>query len=71
MLILLGLYLLAGFSFFLGLISWAIIIDFLLSLLTIFGIQIIIGPLNSVTRPLYDLTRKIFPTRIGNFDIAP
>lgn len=71
MLILLGLYLLAGFSFFLGLIYWAIIIDILLSWLTLLGVQIIIGPLNSITRPLYDLTRKIFPTRVGMLDLAP
>jgi YggT family protein len=68
---LLGLYLLAGFSFFLGLIYWAIIIDILLSWLTLLGVQIIIGPLNSITRPLYDLTRKIFPTRVGMLDLAP
>jgi YggT family protein len=71
MFILLGLYLLAGFSFFLGLIYWAIIIDILLSWLTLLGVQIIIGPLNSITRPLYDLTRKIFPTRVGMIDLAP
>lgn len=71
MLTLLGLYLLAGLTFFLGLIYWAIIIDVLLSWLTLIGVQIIIGPLNSITRPLYDLTRKIFPTRVGMIDLAP
>ncbi|MCB9806882.1 YggT family protein [Candidatus Peribacteria bacterium] len=24
-----------------------------------------------MTRPLYDITRKIFPTRIGMIDMAP
>lgn len=42
MLTLIGLYLLAGFAFFLGLIYWAIIIDVLLSWLTLLGVQIVI-----------------------------
>jgi len=71
MLILIGLYLLAGFTFFLGIIYWAIIIDVLLSWLTLLGLHVVIGPLNSITRPLYDLTRKMFPTRVGMIDLAP
>jgi YggT family protein len=66
-----GLYLLAGFAFFLGLLYWAIIIDILLSWLTLIGVQIIIGPLMNITHPLYDLTRKILPTRVGMLDLAP
>ncbi len=68
---LIGLYLLAGFTFFLRIIYWAIIIDVVLSWLTLLGLHIVIGPLNNITRPLYDLTRKIFPTRIGMIDLAP
>lgn len=64
-----GLYLLAGLAFFFGLLYWAIIIDVLLSWLTLLGIQVVIGPLNSITRPLYELTRKIFPTRVGMLDL--
>lgn len=66
-----ALYLLAGFAMFLRIIYWAIIIDVLLSWLTLFGLHIIVGPLNSITRPLYEITRKFFPTRIGMMDIAP
>lgn len=68
---LLGLYLLSGFAFFLRIIYWAIIIDVVLSWMTLLGLHIVIGPLNSITRPLYDLTRKIFPTRVGMMDLAP
>jgi len=39
--------------------------------MTLLGVNIIIGPLNSITRPLYDLTRQIFPTRVGMIDLAP
>ncbi|MBP6921622.1 YggT family protein [Candidatus Gracilibacteria bacterium] len=69
--ILLALYLLAGLAFFLRVIYWAVILDVLLSWLTLLGLHIVIGPLNSITRPLYDLTRKIFPTRVGMIDLAP
>lgn len=71
MLTLIGLYLLAGFAFFLWIIYWAIIIDVLLSWLTLLGVQIVIWPINSITRPLYDLTRKTLPTRVGMIDLAP
>jgi YggT family protein len=68
---LLGLYLLAGLAFFLRIIYWAIIADVVLSWLTLLGLHIVIGPLNSITRPLYELTRKVFPTRVGMIDLAP
>lgn len=68
---LLGLYLLAGFAFFLRILYWAVIADVILSWLTLLGLHIVIGPLNSITRPLYDITRKIFPTRVGMIDLAP
>ncbi len=68
---LLGLYLLAGFAFFLRILYWAVIADVILSWLTLLGLHIVIGPLNSITRPLYDLTRKVFPTRVGMIDLAP
>jgi len=68
---LLGLYLLAGLAFFLRIIYWAIIADVILSWLTLLGLHIVIGPLNSITRPLYELTRKVFPTRVGMIDLAP
>lgn len=68
---LLGLYLLAGLAFFLRILYWAIIADVVLSWLTLLGLHIVIGPLNSITRPLYELTRKIFPTRVGMIDLAP
>jgi len=71
MLIILWQYLLLGFQFFLEIIKWSIIIDILLSWMTLLGVNIIIGPLNSITRPLYDLTRQIFPTRVGMIDLAP
>lgn len=68
---LLALYLLAGLAFFLRILYWAVILDVLLSWLTLLGLHIVIGPLNSITRPLYDLTRRIFPTRVGMIDLAP
>lgn len=68
---LLALYLLAGLAFFLRILYWAVILDVILSWLTLLGLHIVIGPLNSITRPLYDLTRKIFPTRVGMIDLAP
>lgn len=61
----------AGVAFFLRMLYWAIIADVMLSWLTLLGLHIIIGPLNSITHPLYDLTRKIFPTRVGMLDLAP
>lgn len=67
----LGLYLLAGLAFFLRILYWAVIADVILSWLTLLGLHIVIGPLNSITRPLYDITRKIFPTRVGMIDLAP
>jgi YggT family protein len=67
----LWLYLLAGFAFFLRALYWIIILDIVLSWMTLLGLHIIIGPLNSITRPLYDLTRKVFPTRVGMIDFAP
>ncbi len=68
---LLALYLLAGLAFFLRILYWAVILDVILSWLTLLGLHIVIGPLNSITRPLYDLTRRIFPTRVGMIDFAP
>jgi YggT family protein len=68
---LLALYLLAGLAFFLRILYWAVILDVILSWLTLLGLHIVIGPLNSITRPLYDLTRQIFPTRVGMIDLAP
>jgi len=68
---LLALYLLAGLAFFLRILYWAVILDVILSWITLLGIHIVIGPLNSITRPLYDLTRRIFPTRVGMIDLAP
>jgi len=65
------LYLLAGLAFFLRVIYWAVILDVILSWLTLLGLHIVISPLNSITRPLYDLMRKIFPTRVGMIDLAP
>ncbi len=64
-------YLLHGVVFFLTLIYWAVIIDVLLSWFTLLGVHVIIGPLNSITRPLYELVRKVFPTRVGIIDLAP
>ncbi len=71
MAIAIGLYILAGFAFFLRILYWAIIIDVLLGWLTLFGLHIVIGPLDSITRPLYDLARKILPTRVGMIDLSP
>lgn len=68
---LLALYLLAGIAFFLRILYWAVILDVILSWLTLLGLHIVIGPLNSITRPLYDITRRIFPTRVGMIDLAP
>ena len=68
---LLALYLLAGLAFFLRILYWAVILDVILSWLTLLGLHIVIGPLNSITRPLYDITRQIFPTRVGMIDLAP
>lgn len=65
------LYLLAGISFFLRTIYWCIIVDVILGWLTLFGVHIVIGPLNSITRPLYDFVRKTLPTTIGMLDLAP
>jgi YggT family protein len=67
----LALYLLAGIAFFLRILYWAVILDVILSWLTLLGLHIVIGPLNSITRPLYDITRRIFPTRVGMIDLAP
>ncbi len=66
-----GLHLLAGFMLFLQVIYWAIIIDVLLSWLTLLGIHVVIWPLKAITQPLYDLTSRIFPTRIGMMDFTP
>ncbi len=68
---LLALYLLAGIAFFLRILYWAVILDVILSWITLLGLHIVIGPLNSITRPLYDITRQIFPTRVGMIDLAP
>ncbi len=64
-------YLLRGVVFFFTMIYWAVILDVLLSWFTLLGVHVIIGPLNSITRPLYELVRKIFPTRVGVIDLAP
>ena len=65
------LYLLAWLRFFFWILYWCIIIDVILSWITLTGLHIVIGPLNSITRPLYDLTRKYLPTTIGMLDLAP
>jgi YggT family protein len=52
-------------------VKWCIIIDVVLGWLTLFGLHIVIGPLNSITRPLYDFVRKILPTTVGMLDLAP
>lgn len=68
---LLSMYLLSGCFFFLSFLKYAIIADVILSWLTLLGIQVIIWPLNSITVPLYKLTKKIFPTQLGVLDLAP
>jgi len=65
------LYILAGFSFFLRVLYWCIIIDVILSWGAVFGVRIVIGPLVSLTHPLYALVRRVLPTTIGIIDITP
>ncbi len=65
------LYIIAWFAFFLRVLYWCIIIDVILSWGAIFGVRIVIGPLVSLTQPLYAAVRKILPTTIGIIDIAP
>ncbi len=64
-------YLIAGLAFFLRALYWCIIIDVLLSWLSILGLRIVIGPLVSITQPLYAVVRKYLPTTIGVIDITP
>ncbi len=65
------LYLLAGLAFFFRALTWCIIIDVVLSWLSLFGLRIVIGPLLNITQPLYALVRKFLPTTIGIIDITP
>ncbi len=65
------LYLIAGLAFFFRALSWIIIIDVILSWLSLLGLRIVIGPLVSITQPLYAMVRKILPTTIGVIDITP
>ncbi|MFA6080459.1 MAG: YggT family protein [Candidatus Gracilibacteria bacterium] len=65
------LYIISGLAFFLRVLYWCIIIDVLLSWLSILGVRVIIGPLVSITQPLYAVVRKILPTTIGIIDITP
>jgi YggT family protein len=64
-------YLIAGLAFFFRALSWIIIIDVVLSWLSILGLRIVIGPLVSITQPLYAMVRKFLPTTIGVIDITP
>ncbi len=66
-----SLYLISGFAFFLRALSWCIIIDVLLSWLSVMGVRVVIGPLVNITQPLYALVRKLLPTTIGMIDITP
>jgi YggT family protein len=52
-------------------IYWLIIIDVLLSWLSVLGVRVVIGPLISITQPLYAMVRKLLPTTIGVIDITP
>lgn len=64
-------YLIAGLAFFFRALSWIIIIDVVLSWVSLLGLRIVIGPLINITQPLYAMVRKIFPTTIGVIDITP
>lgn len=57
-------YILSGLAFFFRALTWCIIIDVILSWLSLFGLRIVIGPLVSITQPLYALVRKYIPTTI-------
>ena len=65
------LYIIAGLAFFLRALYWCIIIDVILSWAAVFGVRIVIGPLVSLTQPLYAMVRKYLPTTIGIIDITP
>lgn len=65
------LYIIAGFSFFVRVLYWCIIIDVILSWAAVFGVRIVIGPLVSLTQPLYAMVRRFLPTTIGIIDITP
>lgn len=65
------LYIIAGLAFFFRALTWCIILDVILSWLSLFGLRIVIGPLVSVTQPLYALVRRYLPTTIGVIDITP
>jgi len=64
-------YIIAGFTFFLRALYWCIIIDVLLSWLSLLWLRIVIGPLVHITQPLYAVVRKYLPTTIGIIDITP
>jgi len=65
------LYIIAGLAFFFRALSWIIIIDVVLSWLSLLGLRIVIGPLSQITQPLYAMVRKVLPTTIGVIDITP
>ncbi len=65
------LYLIAGLAFFFRALSWIIIIDVVLSWLSLLGLRIVIWPLMNITQPLYAMIRKVLPTTIGMIDITP
>lgn len=64
-------YIIEGSFLFLNILYWLIIIEVILSWLTLVGIQIYIQPLRNITRPLYAWTKKYIPTTIGMIDFSP
>lgn len=64
-------YLLTATVLFLRLIYWMILIEVILSWLVLLGVQIYIGPLVAVTRPIYRWVKRYVPTNIGMIEFAP
>ncbi|MBP8016410.1 YggT family protein [Candidatus Gracilibacteria bacterium] len=56
---------------FLSLLQWIVIIEVILSWLKIFGFNISIFFIQSITYPIYFYIKKIIPTTFGPIDFTP
>ena len=63
--------LLLPFFVFLELIKWMIFIEIILSWISLLGLHIAIPFFSVVLIPIFERTRKIFPTALGPLDFTP
>jgi len=60
-----------AFLIFLRILSYLIILDIILSWLTIFGLKLRPKFLSDIIDPIYNSIKKVIPTTIGPLDFTP